>query len=237
MKLVSVIIPCFNEEHTVYQLLKRVSEVDLSALDLEKEIIVVDDGSTDQSLSEIKRFVADYSTERIELISYSPNCGKGAAIREALKIAKGEVIIIQDADLEYDPKDYLNLLKPIVKGVSRVVYGSRWISPQMPISGWFYALGGWLENKILHLLYRTNITDIATCYKVINAELLRSLNIQAEGFEFCPEVTSKLLNRRELIIEVPINYSPRTKREGKKIRWTDFFKGIFTIAKVKLKKL
>ena len=234
---VSILIPCYNEERTIYELLSRVVAQDLSSLGLEREIIVVDDGSTDSSRQRIERFIEDHPGESVKLISYSPNRGKGYAIRKALDVASGDIILIQDADLEYDPSDYRELLKPIVSGVAPVVYGSRWIAKEMPISGPLYAVGGWLENKFLRTLYRTNLTDIATGYKVFRAEIIRSLNLECEGFEFCPEVTAKLLNRGVRIIEVPIKYRPRKKREGKKINWKDFFKAIYTIARVRLKRL
>jgi len=237
MKLVSIIVPCFDEEQTIYNLLELVTKVDLTELELAKEIIVVDDGSTDSSHAEIERFMRDHPKAEIKLISSKPNRGKGSAIREALGIASGEIILTQDADLEYSPSDYPLLLKPVVKDISRVVYGSRWLAPTIPISGPIYAVGGWLENKLLRTLYRTNITDIATGYKVFKTDLLKSLNVEAKGFEFCPEVTSKLLNRRELIVEVPISYKPRKKSEGKKIRWPDFFMAIYTILKVRCKRL
>lgn len=237
MKSVSIIIPCYNEERTIYELLRRVVSQDIFEHKLEREIIVVDDGSTDKSKDEIEKFIEAHKNENITLISYKPNRGKGTAIREALKIAKGDIVLIQDADLEYDPSDYPKLLVPILSGTAQVVYGSRWIAPTMKISGPLYALGGWLENRFLHLLYRTNISDIATGYKVFKSDLLKSLDLQCKRFEFCPEVTTKLLNRNIPIIEVPINYQPRTKKEGKKIKWTDFIVAIYTILKVKMKKL
>lgn len=235
MELLSIIIPCFNEQATVYRLLEKVAAADLSAVDMAKEILIVDDGSTDGTAAEIERFGHDHPETPVQVVTHPRNRGKGAAVRTALAEARGDICLIQDADLEYTPDDYPLLLKPIVAGVTRVVYGSRWLARTLTVSGPLYTLGGWLENKYLKLLYRTNISDIATCYKVFRTDVLREVQLESEGFEFCPEVTAKLLNRRELIVEVPINYRPRKKREGKKIRWTDFFIALYTITKIKLR--
>ena len=204
MKLLSIIIPCYNERATVARLLEEVAATDLSAIGLDKEILLVDDGSTDGTDREIRRFAQENPQTLLRVLTHPHNRGKGAAIRTALAEARGEVTLIQDADLEYTPDDYPHLLQPILAGVTRVVYGSRWLAPTLPISGPLYTLGGWLENKFLQLLYRTNITDIATCYKVVRTDLLRDLLLEAEGFEFCPEVTARLLHRHEMIVEVPI---------------------------------
>ena len=235
MKLLSIIIPCYNERATVARLLANVAAVDLSAIGMDKEILLVDDGSTDGTTQEIQRFAQEHPQAPLRVLTHPHNRGKGAAIRTALAEARGEVTLIQDADLEYTPDDYPHLLQPILAGVTRVVYGSRWLAPKLPISGPLYTLGGWLENKYLRLLYRTNITDIATCYKVARTDLLRDLRLEAEGFEFCPEVTARLLNRHEMIVEVPITYRPRKKHEGKKIRWTDFFIALYTLTKIRFR--
>ncbi|MFC1888874.1 glycosyltransferase family 2 protein [Thermodesulfobacteriota bacterium] len=230
-----IIMPCYNEERTVYDILEQCLAVDLSLFRFEKAIIIVDDGSTDRSRDEVARFVRDYPGAPIRTIRLDRNRGKGYAIRKALELCDGGYMIIQDADLEYSPSQYPELLKPIFDGVADVVYGSRWIhSGPMSKSGWLYALGGWLENVYLHLLYRTNISDIATCYKVMSTSLLKRLDLECKGFEFCPEVTAKLLNRSMTIMEVPIQYKARKKREGKKIRWIDFFKAIGVLTKVRL---
>ncbi len=228
-----IIIPCFNEEKTVYTLLQWCLNVDLKSLGLQKHLIVVDDGSTDESPQEIQRFMQDHPEAPINLLTLSKNHGKGYAIRHALNQCVGGIVIIQDADLEYSPEQYPAILEPIVRGVSDVVYGSRWIYPgAMSMSGIIYFLGGWLENLYLHLLYRTNISDIATCYKAFRTDLLKSLELECTGFEFCPEVTAKLLNRGITIIEEPIRYKARKKHEGKKISWIDFFIAIFTLTRI-----
>ena len=233
---VSVIVPCRNEERTVFALLTRVARVDLSGMGVEKEILVVDDGSTDGSRGEVERFAGSRPDANVRLLTVNPGRGKGHAVRRALEAATGQIALIQDADLEYDPADYPELLAPIVAGRTRVVYGSRRLRSPMPMSGPLFALGGLLENELLHLLYRTTVTDIATGYKVLRMDLLRELALEADGFEFCPEVTAKLLNRGETIAEVPVRYAPRKKRDGKKIRWPDFFAAVWTLLRVRFRK-
>ncbi len=233
-----VIVPVFNEERTVYTLLGKVCRTDVSAYGYDVRIIVVDDGSNDGTPREIDRFLANSRDAPITRIRYDVNRGKGAAIREALKECPAEngIVLIQDADLEYDPADYPVLLAPIREGKASVVYGSRRRNSGIGNwSGWLYALGGWLENVYLRLLYRTNVTDIATGYKIMPLALLKSLALRCEGFEFCPEVTAKLLNRRVEIREVPISYHSRKKRDGKKIRWTDFFIALWILARVRIR--
>ena len=232
-----IMIPCYNEERTIYTILEKCLAVNVALLGLEKQVVLVDDGSTDGSPAEIDRFLCDHPDAPIRLIRLERNRGKGFAIRMALERSGDGIVIIQDADLEYQPSQYPDLLKPIVDGIADVVYGSRWIySGPISRSGWLYALGGWLENVYLHLLYRTNISDIATCYKVMPAGLLKSLDLECEGFEFCPEVTAKLLRRGIPIVEVPIQYEARKKRDGKKIGWVDFFKAIHTLTKIRIQK-
>jgi dolichol-phosphate mannosyltransferase len=234
LERLSIIIPCYNERATVERMLERVVAVEIG---LEKQVLIVDDGSIDGTRERIEAFIMNHPAAGIELLSHERNRGKGAAVHTGLEAATGEICLIQDADLEYDPADYPALLAPILAGVTRVVYGSRWIGPRMELSGPLYAIGGWLENLYLGLLYRTNISDIATGYKVFETGLLRDLNLTTAGFEFCPEVTAKLLNRRETITEVPINYKPRKKSEGKKIRWIDFFIALATLTRVRWKRL
>jgi glycosyltransferase involved in cell wall biosynthesis len=229
-----IIVPCFNEERTVAEMLRRIAAVDFAALGVRGRIIVVDDGSTDGSRAAIEDFLARRPDAPVELLASPQNRGKGRAIRQALERVGEGLVAIQDADLEYSPDDYPRLIRPLLAGVTRVVYGSRWIgADRLRMSGWLYSLGGLLENQFLHLLFRCNISDIATCYKVFDAALLKSLPLQAARFEFCPEVTALLLARGEPIIEVPISYDPRKKRDGKKIRWPDFFVALRTLWRVR----
>jgi len=218
MKL-SVIIPVYNEVNTIAKIIERVKEVPV-----EKEIIVVDDGSTDGTREKID------SISGIKVLKHEGNCGKGAAIRTGLTIASGELTITQDADLEYDPNDYLELIKPIEEGVADVVYGSRNLGNNK--SGMkAYKWGGVFLSHLANLLYGLRITDEATCYKLFETDILKGLSLKCQRFEFCPEVTAKLEKRKYRIKEVPISYNPRFFAEGKKIKWTDGVLAIFYLIK------
>lgn len=221
MKL-SVIIPCYNEAHHIERVLDAVR-----AVELPMEIIVIDDGSTDNVLDTIRRY--DTRGELILHVS-STNFGKGAAIRAGLEKASGDIIIIQDADLEYDPQQFHSLIKPIVDGKADVVYGSRFTGS---ITGmrWQNRLANMILTAAANILYRANITDEATCYKAFRADVLKSLPLKCNRFEFCPEVTAKVRRRGIRIAEVPINYVGRTASQGKKIKWTDGFAALWTLIK------
>jgi len=218
--ILSAIIPVYNEQDTIREVLERVIRVPV-----EKEIIVVDDGSNDRTPQILEGF-----SDRVIIITHENNRGKGAAIRTGLARARGEITIIQDADLEYDPAEYGRLIQPILDGETEVVYGSRNLQKNRRSSMSFY-LGGVLLSKITNLLYASNITDEATCYKVFKTSVLRNLNLISDGFEFCPEVTSKLLRGGYRIKEVPISYHPRAFSQGKKITWVDGIKAILTLLK------
>ena len=215
--LLSVIIPVKDEENTLVELLTLVEDAVVPGM--EKEIVVVDDGSTDRTaeLLEVYRNRPEYVVVRHER-----NRGKGAAIRTGLEHVSGSIVLIQDADHEYDPSQYADLVAPIRAGASRVVYGSRFLGS---IKG--MALPNLVANKVLSLLASmigpARITDEATCFKVFDAALVRSLPLECEGFEFCPEVTGLLQAMREPIVEVPIRYEGRTHEAGKKVRARDGF--------------
>ena len=223
MKL-SVIMPVHNEVHTIREALRRVQEVDL-----EKEIIIVDDHSSDGT-REILGQIAD---GEVKVIYHDQNSGKGAAIRTALQYVAGDMIIIQDGDLEYDPSDYYKLIEPIVEGRASVVYGSRFLGE---IANMHFL--NYIANRILalaaSLLFLDWITDEGTCYKVFKADVLKSLDLKCTGFDFCPEVTAKVLKRGHRILEVPISYRGRSTDEGKKIRWQDGLRAFLTLIKYRL---
>lgn len=233
MKL-SVIVPVFNERANIEEVIRRVKAVELAGLD--REIIVVDDGSTDGTAEILDRYRGD---EVIKIHLSGENFGKGTAIRVGIGYATGDVILIQDADLEYDPNDYPALLQPILDGAATVVYGSRFQDRyqglQAPPG---MRLPNWLINKILkweaNLLYGANITDEATAYKVFRADVLKSLDLHASRFEFCPEVTAKVCRAGHRIHEVPIAYQARSIAEGKKIRWQDGVQAVWTLFRYRL---
>lgn len=227
MKL-SIIIPVFNEKGTVVELLDRVGRV---AID--KEIIIIDDGSTDGT----REILKDYDRRLGFVVLYHDrNHGKGRAIRTGLDAVSGEVVVIQDADLEYDPQDFVPMIELIRQGRTQVVYGSRrLLSTNRQHSGVIYYLGGMLVTYMTRWLYGLDITDEATCYKMLKTSLIRSLDLQCEHFEFCPELTAKLANRKIPILEIPISYIPRHKSEGKKIGWRDAVEAIWTLLKFRFR--
>jgi len=220
----SVIMPVHNEAHTIRETLRQVQTVDL-----EKEIIIVDDHSSDGT----RKILSQIADDEVKVIYHDQNTGKGSAIRTALQYVTGDIVIIQDGDLEYDPADYYKLIEPIVEGQASVVYGSRFLGE---ISNMH--LLNYIANKILaltaSLLFFTWITDEGTCYKVFEAGVLNGLNLKCTGFDFCPEVTAKVLKRGHRIVEVPISYRGRSTEEGKKIRWQDGLRAFFTLIKYRL---
>jgi len=222
MKL-TVIIPVFNEKATIEQIIKKVKKVPV-----EKEIIVVDDGSTDGT-AEILKEISE-KDKNIKIILKEKNEGKGSAIREGLKYVNGDVVVIQDADLEYEPTDWIEMLKFMEEKKADVVYGSRVLGKNKKSSFVFY-LGGRILSIITNFLYGAGITDEPTCYKMFNTEIIKSLNLKCRGFEFCPEVTAKIRKKGIKIYEVPIHYNPRSTKEGKKIRWKDGIIAIWTLIK------
>lgn len=213
----AIIIPAYNEEQTIKELLRRIQSINLQDLDIEKELIVVDDGSTDKTKEIIKR---DFPQT---LLISNPSCqGKGSAIRRALEYANAEMIIFQDADLEYDPQEYPRLLKPILNGKAEVVYGSRFLSttypPRMLVLNY---LGNLIGTFLVNLLYGAHLTDLMTCYKVLPCRVLKGISLKCSGFDICAEITAKLLKRGIRIYEVPISYQGRTHQAGKKIGLRD----------------
>jgi glycosyltransferase involved in cell wall biosynthesis len=226
-KLLTVIIPVYNENSTINEVIKKVSAIELP---LEIEIIVIDDGSNDGTTETLQA-----QTESKIVFYFTPvNVGKGAAIRIGLKLAKGDIILIQDADLEYDPSDYQSLLKPILEGQTQVVYGSRFLKKNT------IAIHRRLANRSLTILtnqlYGTKLTDMETGYKVFTAKVSSKLFLRANHFEIEPEITARIFQSGYKITEVPISYRPRTKIEGKKIGWKDGVKAIWMLFKCRLEK-
>src|SRR5271168_2043406 len=215
---VSVIVPVYNEVAHVDELLQAIH-----ASPVKKEIIIVDDGSSDGTR---EKLLAMPLADDVTMVFHERNCGKGAAIRTGLAYARGEYILIQDSDLEYDPQDYPALLRPLEQRQANVVYGVR---PDRPERGLRFFLGAKLLTHLANLLYGAGIHDEATCYKVFRRSLIEQVDLQCRRFEFCPEVTAKLCRMGEKIAEVPINYAPRTAGEGKKIRHSDGWLAIWTL--------
>ncbi len=228
--LVSIIIPVYNEKETLADLLPRVINAEIPGG--KREIIAVDDGSTDGS-SELLDAYSDNSD--IKVIRLSENSGKASAIKAGLGVSNGDFILIQDADLEYSPDDYKNLLSPFVDVNIHAVYGSRFIRKAWPEG---MKVQHWIANRtftfLTNLLYGARITDEGTGYKAFRAETLKSLNIKSTGFEFCPEVTAKLLKKGVKITEVPVSYKARTRKEGKKPGVLDGLKVMWTIIKCRV---
>lgn len=218
MKL-SIIIPVYNEAKTVEEIIKRVE-----AVNIDKEIIAVDDGSTDGSLDILNKIANE---GRVKLIKHDKNSGKGAAIKTGLKTATGDIIIIQDADLETDPQDFYELIRPIINGETRAVFGYRTIKKPASIYWW----GGKLVSFFTWILYGGNVKDVNNGYKVMTRDLWQSLDLQSSRFQICEEITAKLLKRKEKIIQVPTKYFPRTKSQGKKLGFKDGLVSIWTLLK------
>jgi glycosyltransferase involved in cell wall biosynthesis len=220
----SVLIPCFNERNTIQEIVRRVK-----AIPLDVEIIIVDDGSTDGTPALLEEFKNDHC----KILFHDRNRGKGTSIRTALPAATGDLVVIQDADLEYDPQDLLRLVEVFREKDATVVYGSRNLLGNARSYSTFY-WGGRVVSWLTTLLYWCHITDEPTCYKMFRTDLLKSLDLKCEGFEFCPEVTAKVLRLGHKIVEVPISYSPRDFAGGKKIRWTDGFQAIWVLIRYRL---
>lgn len=235
--LLSVIIPVYNEEATVTALLDRIGEQRF-AFDL--ELIIIDDGSTDGSRACIEAWMASKSAPGVRRVVFASkdNAGKGSAVRDGLAMSRGDAVIIQDADLEYDPADYRALVEPILRGDEKVVYGSRRLGKtNVRVSSRRYYLGGVLVTTITNMLFGSRLTDAPTCYKVFKGDLIRNLSFEGNRFDWEPEVTAKLLRLGYRIVEFPIAYSPRSVADGKKISYADGFWAIATLLKWRIKRV
>jgi glycosyltransferase involved in cell wall biosynthesis len=225
----SVLIPVYNEQPTILELLRRVRSVNIP-----KEIIIVDDGSTDGT-KELLRTQVEGQFDDVVVIYHEQNRGKGAAIRTAIAHATGDYVIIQDADLEYDPREYPSLLEPLLDGRADVVFGSRFLGggPHRVLYFWHRVGNGFL-TLLSNMLTNLNLTDMEACYKVFKREIIQSLPLRCNRFDFEPEVTAKVAKRHYRIYEVPISYSGRDYSEGKKVSWKDGLIAIWTIIKYRL---
>lgn len=214
--LLTVVIPVYNEERTVAELLRRVAEGPYPFP--QKEIIVVDDGSSDRTWEILREWS---SKPGFLVLRHPANRGKGAAVRTGFASARGEIVIVQDADLEYDPKEYPTVVEPILRGEAEVVYGSRYLAPNSTVRWDKFRVAVALLNRFVWVLYGQRLTDEATCYKAMRAELVRRLDLRSERFELCAEMTAKICRLGIPIHEVAISYRPRGIAEGKKIGWRD----------------
>ncbi len=228
--ILSIIIPAYNEERTIHHILQKVDAVKLIA-DIEKEVIIVNDCSTDNTRDAIQKCIKQYSY--MKYVEHIVNKGKGAAIHTGIKEASGDFIIVQDADLEYDPNEFNILLKPILDGFADVVYGSRFIggNPHRILFFW-HSIGNKILTMLSNMSTNLNLTDMETCYKLFRSSIIKNISLKENRFGFEPEVTAKISKVKNIrIYEVGISYYGRTYEEGKKINWKDGFRAIFCIVK------
>jgi glycosyltransferase involved in cell wall biosynthesis len=241
MKL-SIIVPVYNEIATINEILRRIRAVRLAVpvgygerngteVVLEREIVVVDDGSTDGTRDYLRSLEGEPD---LITVFHEQNQGKGAAVRTGLQHATGDVLLIQDADLEYDPRDYPALLQPILEGRAKAVYGSRFRGPTRAMFFW-HMVGNRFLTLVTNVLYDTILSDMETCYKVFSREIAEQLDLRATGWGFDPEITAQILRRGHRIYEVPISYAGREVEEGKKISWRDAFTVLWTLFKYRLR--
>ncbi|MDX1906851.1 MAG: glycosyltransferase family 2 protein [Bacteroidia bacterium] len=234
VQTLSIVIPAYNEARTIHLILDKIREVELIA-GIQKQIIIVNDCSTDGTEQAVRAYMADHPELPLLLLTHTVNQGKGAALHTGIRQAQGEYIIIQDADLEYDPREYNVLLKPVMEGYADVVYGSRFMggNPHRILFFW-HSIGNHFLTFLSNMMTGLNLTDMETCYKLVRRDLLQSLRLQEKRFGFEPEVTARIAQiPRIRIYEVGISYYGRTYEEGKKIGWRDGLRAIYCILKYK----
>lgn len=231
----SIVIPAYNEGPTIHKILDKIKEVELIK-GLQKEIIVINDCSTDATAENVKKYINENANQTILFLEHTENKGKGAALHTGIRNATGEIIVIQDADLEYDPQEYNILLKPILNGFADVVYGSRFMggNPHRILFFW-HTVGNKFLTFISNMFTNLNLTDMETCYKIFRSDTIKSIKLEEKRFGFEPEVTAKIARIKGIrIYEVGISYYGRTYEEGKKIGWKDGFRAIYCIVKYKI---
>ena len=226
MPKLSIIIPVYNEENTISEVIEKIKNIGIK--NMQKEIIIVDDYSTDHTKDILKKL-----NKSLKVVYHKKNMGKGAAIRTGLRLAKGDIVLIQDADLEYSPKEYPKLLKPLLENKADVVYGSRVEAIRRNIKNMYklHYIGNIFLTFMTNLLFGAKITDMETGYKVFRREVIKGINLNAERFDFEPEITAKILKKGYKIYEVPIGFSGRKFEEGKKITWVDGVKAVYYLIK------
>lgn len=234
IKKLSILIPAYNEENTIHIILEKIQEVELIE-NIQKEIIIVNDCSKDKTLESVEKYMQLNPNLDIRFFSQPVNMGKGAAINRAIKECSGDYMIVQDADLEYDPQEYNLLLKPVFMDNADVVYGSRFVGhhPHRILFYW-HSIGNKFLTRLSNMMTNLNLTDMETCYKLIRTSIAKEINIKENRFGIEPEITAKLAKIKKIrIYEVGISYYGRTYEEGKKIGWKDGFRAIFCIVKYK----
>ncbi|MBM3238575.1 glycosyltransferase family 2 protein [Candidatus Poribacteria bacterium] len=231
-KKLSVVIPVYNEIDTIDEILKQVKEIDVG---MDKEIVLIDDCSTDGTRERLREIEQEEAENDVKVFYHEKNQGKGAALRTGFQNVTGDITLIQDADLEYNPKEYPKLLEPILEGRADVVYGSRFLGgPHRVLFFWHYMANRFL-TFLSNMFTNLNLTDMETCYKVFKTSLLKEIPLKCDRFGFEPEITAKIAKRKYRIYETPISYSGRDYSEGKKINWKDGVAALYYIIRFQIK--